>query len=95
MWEKLKDYLENLPVSPNDRVGLTIKRIRQITGTTAESIEYPVEWSSNMARQKTIPAYSVVQEAGYDVAQTELELDPPEQRHRVTRVTFERIKEPT
>lgn len=91
--EKLKDYLKNLPLFPGDRIGLTIKRIRQITGTNARGIEDPVAWSSNMARQHTIPAYNTIQEAGYDVAQIELDLDQVKQRHSVIRVTFEKIKD--
>lgn len=90
-WPALQNFLQNLPLARGDRVGLRLDRIRQITATTARSIEDPVAWSRDMSKQGTIAAYKTIQQAGYEVAQIELEFDQTQQCHRVERITVERI----
>jgi len=89
-WQQLQNFLQSLPLATGDRVGLTIHRIKQITGTTSTSIEDPVAWSRNMSQKGTLPPYNTIQQTGYDVAQIELEFDSTQQCHRVKRITLEK-----
>jgi len=88
-WEKFTKFLEE---SIDDRITLTIQKIKSISGSSSRNLHKPEEWSFN-ANKGTSGAYKAMARGGYDIIEMKFGFSPEDRANVISEITFQKVNQ--